>query len=58
MSNDEKACGALIIILIALVVGPLVGIWTINTLFDVNNPYDLPHMFAVICAGVFLWGSN
>lgn len=47
----------LLIILVLLVVGPLIGIWVINTLFDLNNPYDLTHWFAVLISG-FAFGGN
>jgi hypothetical protein len=56
-SNDRLyAGGALILVLIALVIlGPLVTIWALNTLFPVLAiPYTLDTWFAVIVvAGLF-----
>ena len=42
----------LLAIIVALIVlGPLLGIWVINTLFDVQNPYDFWHWLAVALSG-------
>jgi hypothetical protein len=51
---------AVVFILVALFLifcGPLIGIWVINTLFDVQNPYDLTHWFAVLISG-FAFGTR
>lgn len=42
---------ALGVIILLIILGPLLGIWVINTLFDVQNPYDFWHWLAVALSG-------
>lgn len=56
MKSDLKIVIALLaIIIIAITIGPLLVIWSMNTLFPVLAiPYDITTWFAVIVlAGVF-----
>jgi hypothetical protein len=46
------------IILALALVGPFIGIWVINTLFDLSNPYDLTHWFAMLISGIFVFGGG
>jgi hypothetical protein len=37
---------------------PFLTIWCVNTLWDMNNPYDFTHWFAALCIGAGLFGSG
>ena len=50
--------GFCLLALVVLILGPFVGIWVINTLFDLNNPYDFTHWLAVFLAGFAFGGSG
>jgi len=52
----------LVFVIVLLTAGPFVTIWSINTLWDVSNPYDFTHWFAAavlefaLTGGVGLFG--
>jgi len=46
-------------VLLTLIIGaPFVGLWCINTLFNVNNPYDFMHWVAMFLSCFFVFGSG
>ena len=49
-----KIALVLIIALAAVIFSPFLTIWIINTLFDVDNPYDFKHWFAAAWVGMTL----
>jgi len=53
----DKLFIMILLFVFLIVIGPLIGIWVINTLFDLQNPYDLTHWFAVLISG-FAFGSS
>lgn len=52
---------SIIIVLAVLIALPFGVIWSINTLFNINNPYDFEHWIAVVFILILLaipGGSN
>jgi hypothetical protein len=45
------------IAVVAVIFCPLLTIWCINTLWDVNNPYDFIHWLAAVLVGGSVIGS-
>jgi hypothetical protein len=46
-----------IALLILWVVGPIVLIWSLNTLFSMQIEYSWPNWLAAFCLGMFARGS-
>lgn len=51
MDNGSKLIGLIIIIILAVVFGPLITIWAINGLFSLNITYTLFHWFCALLLG-------
>jgi len=55
-------CGCIWLIIVAIVVAvlmvPFLMIWCINTLWDMDNPYNFAHWFAALCVGGGLFGGS
>ena len=55
MSNTVKIVGLLILIVLAVIFGPLLTIWALNVLFPILAiEYTLSTWLAVILLGMFL----
>ena len=59
-SNTKLTAGLIIIALAiaAVVVGPLVTIWAVNTLFGLTIPFTLETWFATLIMGAFVRGES
>ena len=56
-----KALAGLVLILLGLAlifVGPIFTIWSVNTLFGTEIPYDFKHWIAIVWLTVTLRGIN
>jgi hypothetical protein len=49
----SKIVGAVVILLVALVFGPLISIWSLNTLFALGIEYTVWTWLAMVWIGVF-----
>lgn len=57
MNMENFAIVAVILLIIALIiVGPLVSIWTLNTLFSLNIAYTFWTWLAMVWTGLFFSG--
>jgi hypothetical protein len=55
MKSNAVIVGAVLLVLLLIVIGPLITIWALNTLFPVLAiPYDIWTWLAVIVVGAFL----
>lgn len=55
MSDIVKIVGLLLFIAFMIIVGPLLTIWALNTLFPVVAiPYSIETWFAVVVLGAFI----
>jgi len=54
MSDTVKFFALLVLILALIVIGPLLTIWALNTLFATGIEYTLTNWAAVVILGMFL----
>jgi len=54
MSDTVKFFALLVLILALIVIGPLLTIWALNTLFATGIEYNLKNWAAVVVLGMFL----
>jgi len=54
MSDTVKFFALLVLILALIVIGPLLTIWALNTLFATGIEYTLTNWAAVVVLGMFL----
>lgn len=61
-NNKMKFAGcivvAVLVVLAAIILVPLLMVWSINTLFNVQNPYDFIHWLAALVLIALLAGSS
>jgi hypothetical protein len=60
-STNRSLFGTLFLlglILVLVLLTPFAGIWCINTLFDLNNPYDFTHWGAMMLSYFVLWSGS
>lgn len=58
-SHDKAILGILAFAILLIIVGPLLTIWALNTLFPVLAiPYSLETWAAVILVGMFIRGER
>jgi hypothetical protein len=55
----KLGCAIIIVAVVvaAIIFCPLLTIWCINTLWDVNNPYDFWHWLAALLVGGSVLGA-
>jgi hypothetical protein len=52
MDATTKVLGAILFIVFLVAIGPLLTIWSLDTLFpSLNIPYDFDHWLAVVMLG-------
>jgi len=52
-----KGTGLVVLCAVFLLVGPLISIWTLNTLFGLGIVYTFWTWLAMLCAHVFFHGG-
>ena len=55
MKSNAVIAGAIVLVIFLIIIGPIITIWSLNTLFPVLAiPYDIWTWLAVIVLGAFL----
>jgi len=54
MSDTVKFFALLVLILALIVIGPLLTIWSLNTLFATGIEYNIKNWAAMVVLGMFL----
>lgn len=55
MKSNAVIAGAVVLVIFLIIIGPIITIWSLNTLFPVLAiPYDIWTWVAVIVLGAFL----
>ena len=54
-----KVFFVIVLAILVIIFAPFLGIWCINTMWDVNNPYDFWHWLAAfVMSGALGWAIN
>jgi hypothetical protein len=53
-----KSLVVFVLLAVLIVVGPIFGIWSINTLFKTGIPYTFKTWVAMVCLELFVLGGQ